>query len=221
MRLVNMDMYSLSGVPSHNPEVHLVALFRSALRLQQQSIDINRPASARWRGTLDTNNSHQYSLQFSRRFFSQSFHMAYYLFKLIRRKIKENEAKKAIPTTDESHLMLEITSGSQTYSKLQTQAHDVASTITPAQSHVDHEEAARQKAESRKRNIRQLKLMAGLALPNFLASLDVTIVAPAIPLISSHFSKPSLIPTSTNPCTNSALQTTFPAVSIGLSPPTH
>jgi hypothetical protein len=119
--------------------------------------------------------------------------MAIYLFKLIRRKVRENEANKAIPTTDESHLMPEITPGSQTYAKLHTQSHDDASTTTPAQSHIDLEEAARQKAESRKRNIRQWKLMIGIALPNFLASLDVTIVAPAIPLISSHFSKSNLL----------------------------
>ena len=33
----------------------------------------------------------------------------------------------------------------------------------------------------------------GLILPNFLASVDVTIVAPAIPAISSHFSKSLLL----------------------------
>jgi hypothetical protein len=49
------------------------------------------------------------------------------------------------------------------------------------------EEVAQQEEERRRRNIRQWKLMIGLALPNFLASVDVTIVAPAIPLISSHF----------------------------------
>jgi hypothetical protein len=49
------------------------------------------------------------------------------------------------------------------------------------------EETAQQKAEARRRRIRQLKLMLGLVLPNFLAAMDVTIVAPAIPLISSHF----------------------------------
>jgi MFS family permease len=52
--------------------------------------------------------------------------------------------------------------------------------------------SAVEKAEARKRNIRQWKLLIGLLLPNFLASVDVTIVAPAIPLISSDFS-PSLL----------------------------
>jgi hypothetical protein len=120
--------------------------------------------------------------------------MAFYLFKLVRRKIRENQTKKAATTTDESHLMPEISPSHQTYQQLHKQQdeHDSAGTSASIQSHVDtigSEEAARHKAESRKRNIRQWKLMIGLALPNFLASLDVTIVAPVIPLISSHFSE--------------------------------
>jgi hypothetical protein len=35
----------------------------------------------------------------------------------------------------------------------------------------------------------RLKLIAGLVLPYFLASLDLTVVATALPLIASHFRK--------------------------------
>jgi hypothetical protein len=136
--------------------------------------------------------------------------MAYFLFKLIRRKIRENKAKKATPTTNESHLVPEIVSGHQTNQQLykQQDVHDAVGATSSSQSHVDPidpEEAARHKAESRQRNIRQLKLMLGLALPNFLASIDVTIVAPAIPLISSHFGKSYFHPSLTSRYTNSSI----------------
>ncbi|KAF2856133.1 MFS general substrate transporter [Plenodomus tracheiphilus IPT5] len=114
--------------------------------------------------------------------------MAIYLFKLVRRKLREREAQKGIPTTDESHLVPEhIASQQQSQASMNgtqnphTRPYDgQINLITP-------EEAARQNSDSRRRTIRQCKLMLGLALPNFLAAVDVTIVAPAIPLISSHF----------------------------------
>jgi hypothetical protein len=125
--------------------------------------------------------------------------MAYFLFKFVRRKLRENEAKKAIPTTNESHLVPDVAPGHQTDQQLHTQQYEqnTVGAASSSQSHVDPvdpEEAARHKAESRQRNIRQFKLMLGLALPNFLASIDVTIVAPAIPLISSHFSRSNFNP---------------------------
>jgi uncharacterized membrane protein len=118
--------------------------------------------------------------------------MAFYLYKFIRRKIRENEAKKAVPTTDDFHLLPEITpvQGRQQISH-QNPQNGAIGIEAPRHSYVHQisaEEMADQKAEARKRNIRQMKLMLGLALPNFLASIDVTIVAPAIPIISSHFS---------------------------------
>jgi hypothetical protein len=110
--------------------------------------------------------------------------MAIFLFKLIRRKLRERETQKAIPTTDDSHLVpeheLQNTSHNHRHGLSEDSTGSHVNFLTP-------EEAARQKAEARRRNIRQLKLMLGLALPNFLAAMDVTIVAPAIPLISSHF----------------------------------
>jgi hypothetical protein len=118
--------------------------------------------------------------------------MAIYLFRLIRGKLRENQAKKAIPTTDESHLVPDIAPG-RGQQKLHNsdpthgQLAIPCSTLSQINS-LAPEEAARQKEEASKRTARQWNLMIGLILPNFLASVDVTIVAPAIPLISSHFS---------------------------------
>lgn len=123
--------------------------------------------------------------------------MAIYLFKLIRRKLREREAQNAIPTTDESHLVPENKLG-QKHTNVQ-ESHDQhahATIATPVPEHetfVTAEEAARHQEEARRRTVRQWKLMLGLALPNFLAAVDVTIVAPAIPLISSHFSMPFML----------------------------
>jgi hypothetical protein len=116
--------------------------------------------------------------------------MAIYLFKLVRRKIKENQAKKAVPTTDESHLVPNVVGHHQKLNSNDLTQGDteLAALTQNRDDSVDKEQVARQKEDARKRTARQWKLMLGLALPNFLASVDVTIVAPAIPLISSHFS---------------------------------
>jgi len=116
--------------------------------------------------------------------------MAFYLFKLVREKIRENEAKKAIPTTDESNLAPEVTG--HHHQKLDSNDHtqdgaELEALARHRDDSVDEERVARKEEEARKRAARQWNLMLGLALPNFLASVDVTIVAPAIPLISSHF----------------------------------
>jgi hypothetical protein len=116
--------------------------------------------------------------------------MAIFLFKLVRRKLREREAQKAIPTTDDSQLVPEYAPGHELQNTSYSHRHALSEDSTAGGSHSNFltpEEAAQQKAETRRRNIRQLKLMLGLALPNFLAAMDVTIVAPAIPLISSHF----------------------------------
>ena len=119
--------------------------------------------------------------------------MAIYLFKLIRRKYREQQAQKAIPTSDDAHLVPEVTPGLGHQSPVQPHDSSIQPGLTSATPHnhadsVSDEEIAQQKAEARRRKIRQLKLILGLTLPNFLAAMDVTIVAPAIPLISSHFS---------------------------------
>lgn len=129
--------------------------------------------------------------------------MAFLLFKFVRSKIRESKAQDAVPNTKdpefvESYLVPGVAPSQpqqqhQAIHELQPQG-GINGSTTPAESHVEafnSEEASRHKEEARRRNIRQWKLMLGLALPNFLASVDVTIVAPAIPLISSHFSMSS------------------------------
>ncbi|RMZ69131.1 mfs multidrug transporter [Pyrenophora seminiperda CCB06] len=112
--------------------------------------------------------------------------MAYFLFKLVRRKLREREARKVIPTTDDSHLVPEKPSEQGTQ-----KGHASVDAAAPG-SHINFltpEEAAQLKADIRRRKIRQWKLILGLVLPNFLAAMDVTIVAPAIPMLSSHFNR--------------------------------
>jgi hypothetical protein len=114
--------------------------------------------------------------------------MAIFLFKYIRGRLREREAQKAVPTTDNSHLVPEYTSAHELQGDLENHNHKYSpDTIGSHINFLTPEEAAQQKAESRKETIRYWKLMLGLVLPNFLAAMDVTIVAPAIPLISSHF----------------------------------
>ncbi|KAL1653459.1 hypothetical protein SLS61_003969 [Didymella pomorum] len=115
--------------------------------------------------------------------------MAIWLFRKARGAIREHQAKKAIPTTEDSHLVPEAS-----LSQGQHRRHDSDNGIelnSPRASHsVDRsKENAQARAEARQRNIQQRKLLLGLALPNFLAAVDVTIVAPAIPLISSDFNR--------------------------------
>jgi hypothetical protein len=148
--------------------------------------------------------------------------MAFLLVRFIRRKYAENKAKTAPSTNDESHLMPEATQGESKYEMTNSiqNGHEAGNRHSATSGNFNSltaEEAARQKEESRKRNIHQWKLLLGLALPNFLASVDVTIVAPAIPLISSHFSMlPHTIITSYH--TNARLQTISQATSTGSLP---
>jgi hypothetical protein len=153
--------------------------------------------------------------------------MAFLLLKFIRRKIRENEAKNAIPSTKdselvESYLVPEVMPGhSQEQSPIE---HGTTGNTTANQSHVEAfsaEEAARDEEEARRRNIRQWKLMLGLALPNFLASVDVTIVAPAIPLISSHFSMSLETASLQKCCSDPYVQTSPRVVSTGSLPHTR
>lgn len=127
--------------------------------------------------------------------------MAYMLFKYIRRKVKENKAKKeAFSTADEAHLSPYAspppTAEPRTHESL-TDPGAAAPThhsarITKPRVTEDTVENERLRQEAKKMTIRRWKLILGLVLPNFLAAVDVTIVAPAIPIISSHFSTSSL-----------------------------
>src|SRR5690242_15198320 len=111
--------------------------------------------------------------------------MAIWLFKKARGAIREHQARKAVPTTDDSHLVPE----SPTSHKQNSTNGTELGSPRVGHSGKEHERlSAVEKAEARQRNIRQWKLLIGLLLPNFLAAVDVTIVAPAIPLISSDFS---------------------------------
>jgi hypothetical protein len=121
--------------------------------------------------------------------------MAFLLYRYIRRKIRDHQVKKDSSTIEDSNLMPEIAPSQSGNGMLQRTQHEsnIGSHQDKRSGLSSAEEAAREKEETRKRTIRQWKLMLGLALPNFLASVDVTIVAPAIPLISSHFSRSIII----------------------------
>jgi hypothetical protein len=121
--------------------------------------------------------------------------MAYMLYKYIRRKIKENNDKKAAHNiTDESHLTPE-------FSPVGAPNPEPQETFLPGEgSHLVQprleepnpakriEKSRNSDDEARRMRAYRWRMILGLILPNFLASVDVTIVAPAIPTISSHFS---------------------------------
>lgn len=118
--------------------------------------------------------------------------MAIFLFQFVRRKLRERETRKVIPTTDDSHLVPEKPTNQRSQQTANQQGQAPSGDAEVPGGHINFltpEEAAQQKAEVRRRKIRQWKLILGLLLPNFLAAMDVTIVAPAIPLLSSHFSR--------------------------------
>ncbi|KAL5435582.1 hypothetical protein PMIN06_011057 [Paraphaeosphaeria minitans] len=120
--------------------------------------------------------------------------MAYMLYKYIRRRAKESRAKKeTFSTADEIHLSPYASPPSAAIDNHPALTNSGAapttqsSDITKPYAVEDTVENERLRQEARKLAIRRWKLMAGLVLPNFLAAVDVTIVAPAIPTISSHF----------------------------------
>lgn len=116
--------------------------------------------------------------------------MAYLLYK----HIKNKRANRATAPTEPEHSVPDLPGGNKTNpEKLQAlidqnQTHGEDSTNSKAPM-VDAEEAERIKAETSRRRKYRWKMVAGLILPNFLASVDTTIVAPAVPIISSHFSE--------------------------------
>jgi hypothetical protein len=121
--------------------------------------------------------------------------MAILLYRYIRGKYRENKAAK-VTTSDESHLMPEISSSQEPKQHEQANRLGDNISVTPIQRPVEHtsttsaanpKENIRSAAEASQRRKKQWKLTLGLVLSNFLAAADVTIVAPAIPIISSHF----------------------------------
>lgn len=121
--------------------------------------------------------------------------MAYMLFKYIRRKVKENQAKKEGLPLEEGHSIPDVprtpTRTNRDSHELLSSPESLTTTALPAKTQAtgNREEAERLRQKEKEARIRRWKLMLGLVLPNFLASIDVTIVAPAIPTISSHFSE--------------------------------
>jgi hypothetical protein len=114
--------------------------------------------------------------------------MAFWLFKQVRGALREHKAKKAVPTTDDSYSVLETNPSHLQHKRLDSQNGIELSSPRASNSLIDRShENAQQKEEAHQRNMQQWKLLIGLVLPNFLAAVDVTIVAPAIPLISSEF----------------------------------
>lgn len=123
--------------------------------------------------------------------------MAIWLFRQARGAVRKHQAKKAVPTTEDSHLVPEALA-TQSEHKIYAGSNGIELN-SPQASHNTADTPAihsQAKAEARQRNIQQWKLLIGLILPNFLAAVDVTIVAPAIPLISSDFSPFSSLLTS-------------------------
>lgn len=115
--------------------------------------------------------------------------MAIWLYRQARGAIREHQAKKAVPTTADSHLVPEPLSPHNPHKRYDSENDIELSSSRASHSLTGHPtETAQEKQEIRERNTTQWKLLIGLILPNFLAAVDVTIVAPAIPLISSDFS---------------------------------
>ncbi|KAF1930662.1 MFS general substrate transporter [Didymella exigua CBS 183.55] len=119
--------------------------------------------------------------------------MAIWLYRQARGAIRGHQAKKAkktVPTTEDSHLVPETPAPQKQYKR-----HDRGNGIDLSSPRTSHsrtdrsKETSQAKEDARQRNIQQWKLLIGLILPNFLAAVDVTIVAPAIPLISSDFNR--------------------------------
>lgn len=114
--------------------------------------------------------------------------MAIWLFREARGAIRKHQAKRAVPTTDDSHLVPATTSPHKQRERYDSNNSIELKSTNPSQRWTERgNETSQERAEARRQNIIQWKLLSGLILPNFLAAVDVTIVAPAIPLISSDF----------------------------------
>ncbi|KAF1996885.1 MFS general substrate transporter [Amniculicola lignicola CBS 123094] len=123
--------------------------------------------------------------------------MAVLLFRYIRGKIQEKKSR----TAEDGHLVPEIALQEQGSSQAVEQLHaqqesqntssttpvrgSTGTALTPEQV----EENTRLKAEASRIRSYRWKMIFGLLLPNFLAAVDLTIVAPAVPEISSHFNR--------------------------------
>ncbi|KAF9695763.1 hypothetical protein EKO04_005898 [Ascochyta lentis] len=116
--------------------------------------------------------------------------MAIWLYRQARGAFREHQAKKAVTTTNDSHLVPEMLPSQERHKRLDSENDIELGSPRASHSLIEHSTTtAQEKEESRRRDMQQLMLLMGLVLPNFLAAVDVTIVAPAIPLISSDFDR--------------------------------
>jgi hypothetical protein len=114
--------------------------------------------------------------------------MAIWLYRQARGAFREYQAKKAVTTADDSCLVPETISYVQNQRPSSANHIELGSLRASHSLIQDSKKSAQEDEDTRQRNIQQWRLFLGLVLPNFLAAVDVTIVAPAIPLISSDFS---------------------------------
>ncbi|KAF2740053.1 MFS general substrate transporter [Polyplosphaeria fusca] len=113
--------------------------------------------------------------------------MAYLLFKYIRGKLQD---RKQPNTAADSHLGPKIESGRKESEHVDhLQPGDERRIDEPSQRAFTDTDIAQMKKEKHNRRAYRWKMVIGLILPNFLAAVDVTIVAPAVPIISSHFNR--------------------------------
>lgn len=116
--------------------------------------------------------------------------MAIFLYRYLRKKYTNRQAAKTAPNTaDESHLVPGPSPGQKPEKYESILDGENATAPGRTETGLNREENARIKAEARKIRIYRWKMIIGLLLPNFLAAVDVTIVAPAVPVISSHFNQ--------------------------------
>lgn len=121
--------------------------------------------------------------------------MAIWLYRQVRGAIREHQAKKAVSTTENSHLIPEIGYLNGKHTRQDTENDIQLGSYRASGGPIENSKSDTEKEEARQKNLQQWKLLVGLMIPNFLAAVDVTIVAPAIPLISSDFSSlPVLTP---------------------------
>ncbi|KAF2496036.1 MFS general substrate transporter [Lophium mytilinum] len=117
--------------------------------------------------------------------------MAYFLYKYLKKRAARRKAGQTPDTAEPGSLMPDVPGAqhqkpAKTHNGLVQEGSATTASNSP-QPVVDEQEAARVKAETTARRKHRWIMIVGLILPNFLAAADATIIAPAVPIISSHF----------------------------------